>query len=125
VSLTDKKGRKLRKLHRCKHHKFSYKFSVSLCRLWDIAPHSMAIIHTSHSKSHNKPLNSLEYQHKVEFSRLGETLCLYLSNTLINSDAAVRFHPVQWTLCLNLELDHRSSSSNSSNLKLDFEGPVP
>ena len=40
------------------------------------------------------------------------------------SDAAVRFGPVQWALLLNLELDHRSGSTNSSNFGLDFGGPV-
>ena len=40
------------------------------------------------------------------------------------SDAAVRFGPVQRTLCPNLEPDLWFGSSRLLNLGLDLEGPV-
>ena len=40
------------------------------------------------------------------------------------SDAAVRFNPVQRTLCLNPELDLWFGSGRLLNLGLDLEGPV-
>ena len=43
---------------------------------------------------------------------------------LSNSDAAVRFGPVQRTLCLNLGPDLWFGSSRLLNLGLDLEGPV-
>ena len=42
----------------------------------------------------------------------------------LDSDAAVRFGPVQRTLCPNLEPDLWFSSSRLLNLGLDLEGPV-
>jgi len=41
-----------------------------------------------------------------------------------NSDAAVRFGPVQRTLCLNLGPDLWFGSSRLLNIGLDLEGPV-